>query len=233
MSSSIKTILEVLKEEWDTPGPAPPTPTLPTGTSSKSAVNPNLRRIRLGLSPLLFIETTLMHILSPENRGGRDVCVRAGSGWKSLLSLRKSSPPVDIGRRRSSMAQSNSNDPTFVLAASKDDILVLWEDADVQEVLRRHKIRLEALPGLSVPFFLPSSLYFPPRAVLTYPYSFLNDISRIASLDYQPTDCECLRCPSRWCPRLTSYTADIIRARVRTFGIEEHHFIVEKGEQLI
>lgn len=74
------------------------------------------------------------------------------------------------------------------MAALKDDIIALWEDTGVQEVLKRREIRLEEMPGF-----------------------FMNDIARIAAIDYEPTD------------------ADMMRARVRTLGVEEHHFVIEKG----
>jgi len=40
---------------------------------------------------------------------------------------------------------------------------------------------------------------------------FLNDAARVADLNYEPND------------------ADIVRARVRTFGVEEHKFVMENG----
>ncbi|TRM66827.1 guanine nucleotide binding protein, alpha subunit [Schizophyllum amplum] len=43
------------------------------------------------------------------------------------------------------------------------------------------------------------------------PGFFLSDITRVAAADYEPTD------------------TDIIRARIRTVGVEEHHFVMEKG----
>jgi len=42
-------------------------------------------------------------------------------------------------------------------------------------------------------------------------YSFLNDASRIATNDYQPTD------------------DDVVRARLRTLGVQEHRFVFEQG----
>lgn len=144
--SSIKTILEVLTDEWesiDSEAPASP-------TNQESTLPHNLRRIRLGLSPLLFIETTLTQMLSPEKQSTRDVCVRAGSGWKSMLSLRRESlsSHKDEYGRRGSHTLAAENDPTQVLAASREDIIHLWRDPRVQEVLLKRGIRLEHSPGL-------------------------------------------------------------------------------------
>lgn len=60
--------------------------------------------------------------------------------------------------------------------------------------------------------------------------SFLNDAERIADFNYEPTDgtcrCNCILAHSS----LTDFTlADIVRARVRTFGVEEHKFVFENG----
>lgn len=41
--------------------------------------------------------------------------------------------------------------------------------------------------------------------------SFLNDIERIASSGYEPSD------------------DDIVRARLRTVGVQEHKFVIEEG----
>jgi len=84
----------------------------------------------------------------------------------------------------------NKDDPTLVLAASKDDIISLWEDEAIRAVLRRRGVRLEDSPGF-----------------------FLNDTARIATVDYEPTE------------------EDIVRARLRTFGVEEHRFTQENGSE--
>ena len=56
---------------------------------------------------------------------------------------------------------------------------------------------------------------FPLFRVLTYHniylLSFLDDVERVAAIDYEPSD------------------DDIIRARLRTMGVQEHHFLFERG----
>jgi len=174
---NIKRILEVLTEEWQT----------------TTVVAPNtrdLQRIRLGLSPLLFIETNLTKMISPGEVASqhRDICVRPNGEWKSLIrSRRAGSPPSGVSPDRNYRLQ-NGTDPTSALAALKDDIITLWEDPGVQAVLKKRHVRLEETPGF-----------------------FMNDIARVADINYEPTDC------------------DMMRARVRTLGVEEHHFVIEKG----
>lgn len=147
ISRSIRTILDALKDEYETPGVRPPTPT----ESSLRGPARNLRRIGLGLSPLFFIETNLIKILSPDISDTRELCVRAGSGWKELLGHRgkkAADGQESNGRPRSHTVINNENDPTNVLSAQKGDIIALWEDQTVQDILRKRGIRLEDQPGL-------------------------------------------------------------------------------------
>lgn len=52
---------------------------------------------------------------------------------------------------------------------------------------------------------------FTPCVLLTYSHSFLNDLDRIASWDYTVTD------------------NDIVRARLRTVGIQEYRLLFKTG----
>ncbi|KAI0773014.1 G-protein alpha subunit [Trametes elegans] len=215
----VKRLLEVLQEEWESSlqtttassiakgkGVAGRTPTSPGVRFSTSPLNDHHRRIRMRLSALLPIEEELMKKLLPDSAvPNRDVCVRAGSGWKGVLAAlsantstldipRSPPPPQPLvsamkGGSRPSTANSQGKDnPSAVLAACKDDIVTLWEDTIVQNVLKKHNVRLQDMPGF-----------------------FLNDAGRVAAISYEPTD------------------DDIVRARVRTLGVEEHHFTMESG----
>lgn len=48
------------------------------------------------------------------------------------------------------------DEPTAVLHACRHDIMALWKDPSVKEVLRKKKVRLEEQPGLCVFFFYVS-----------------------------------------------------------------------------
>lgn len=145
-----------------TPVRKPSTPTSLSRASSAfrvptHALNANHQQIRLRLSPLLSMEAALARKLLPENfdpeRPSREICVRANSGWKATLE-RATSPesrsstgsrhirPLTGGDGR------NKDDPTQVLSACKDDIISLWKDPAVKEVLWRNNVRLEDSPGL-------------------------------------------------------------------------------------
>lgn len=148
------------------PTKKPSTPTsLSRSTSSLQAstspLNDNHRRIRMRLSPLLSMEAVLARKLLPENfdpERSREICVRANSGWKITLE-RATSPDsrpgasTNRGNRRTMSRPGtsegrNKDDPTAVLVACKDDIISLWEDPAVRDVLRKHSVRLEDSPGL-------------------------------------------------------------------------------------
>ena len=178
-SRNVKRLLEVLQEEWEsslqttTPasiakgkGVAGRTPSSPGVRFSTSPLTDNHRRIRMRLSALLPIEEELTKKLLPDGgASSRDVCVRAGSGWKGIMTALTANtstilpdvplknPPLVSALKgsasRPSTADSKHKDnPTAVLAACKDDIVTLWEDTIVRSVLKKHNVRLQDMPGL-------------------------------------------------------------------------------------
>ncbi|KAK0229755.1 heterotrimeric GTP-binding alpha subunit [Armillaria nabsnona] len=173
--NSIKIILDALQSEWS------------FDNEASTSLRKEHRLLHLRLSPLLAYETAFNEILSL-NPEARDICVRAGSGWKSTLSGEPPRTSVDGPRSRDLLIK---NDPTQVLEASADDILSLWADPAVQDVLCSREIHLQDSSGF-----------------------FLDDVSRITMRDYMPTE------------------SDIVRARIRTIGVEEHHFVAESGRSL-
>ncbi len=120
------------------------------------------------LSALLPIEDELMKKLLPDTGPNasvpKDICVRAGNGWKGIMAALSTNsstilPDVQLkhpplvsalkGGSRPSTADSKYKDnPSAVLAACKDDIVTLWEDQVVRSVLKKHNIRLQDMPGL-------------------------------------------------------------------------------------
>lgn len=100
----------------------------------------------------------------------------------------------------------NKDDPTLVLAASKDDIISLWEDEAIRGVLKKRGVRLEDSPGF-----------------------FLDDTARIATVDYEPIEGMSYSRISYYSSPSCPLIEDIVRARLRTFGVEEHRFTQENG----
>ncbi|KAG1771924.1 guanine nucleotide binding protein, alpha subunit, partial [Suillus placidus] len=186
---SVKKLLSIVEDELEISGPRSRSPTRSTSLSDHH------RRTQMRLLPLLSMETNLTCQLLPGHYDPLrtpEICVRAGSGWKTVLekvTLEQRVHPT--GQHRPMMSDGRSkDDPTLVLAASKNDIISLWEDEIVREVLKRRGVRLEDSPGFS-----------------------LTDTARIATIDYEPTE------------------ADIVRARLRTFGVEEHRFLQDNGSE--
>ncbi|KAH7925987.1 G-alpha-domain-containing protein [Leucogyrophana mollusca] len=195
---SVKKLLAVIEDELEFAGSrSPRSPSTTSLSSPRSTLSDHHRRIRLRLLPLLSMETNLTRQLLPEHYDpsrSPEICVRAGSGWKSVLERVTEANPLSThtnrpGHPRPTNSEArNKDDPTLVLAASRDDIMSLWEDAAIKDVLKKRGVRLEDTAGF-----------------------FLNDTARIATVDYVPTE------------------ADIVRARLRTFGVEEHRFMMENG----
>lgn len=78
---------------------------------------------------------------------GQEVFVRGISGWKGVLAKgvsRIHSRPTSAG----TTGLETRDDPQEVLHMCRKDIMALWGDPFVREILRRRKIRLEEFPGL-------------------------------------------------------------------------------------
>ncbi|KAI0743434.1 G-alpha-domain-containing protein [Daedaleopsis nitida] len=162
----------------------------------------------------------------------KEFAVTSRSGWKSALNRvrglkgdaasvheEKQGWPRQHSRRHSvSRMISSQESPesevdvehaTDVIASCAEDIYALWTDSVVRAVLDRRGMRPEEGPGLCV--YPP---HLPRASIHTRPPSFLNDVQRIAARDYQPSD------------------HDVVRARLRTMGVQEHRFMFEKGSEV-
>ena len=172
LHSSVKKLLEVLQDETDiVPTPKPLTPSsMRLNSSTRAPTGPltdDHRRIRMRLSPLLSMEATLTQKLLPEyfnpDRSCQEICVRANSGWKTILQRATSPVPMPHSngqsRRPGTSDGRHKDDPTAVLAACKDDIVALWYDPIVRDVLNKHNVRLEDSPGLWVRLLIISSQF--------------------------------------------------------------------------
>lgn len=129
--------------------------------------------LRMRLTPLRHIEALLIAKLIPPSEddaasfvGGssfspyhshrstsverpwrsQEVFVRPGATWKGALakSSRRDGRPTSLG----DTGMATRDEAQQVLHGCSDDIITLWNNRIVREVLRRRKIRLEELPGL-------------------------------------------------------------------------------------
>ncbi|GJJ10737.1 hypothetical protein Clacol_004964 [Clathrus columnatus] len=78
------------------------------------------------------------------------------------------------------------DEPTEVIYHCREEMMALWEDPTVREVLRRRRVRVEEGPGF-----------------------FLDELERVTSAGYVPSD------------------DDILRARLKTVGVTEYRFDME------
>ncbi|KAF9222212.1 G-alpha-domain-containing protein [Gyrodon lividus] len=204
--------------------------------------------LRLRLLPLLSVETNLARQLLPEGDvtpsaspsnsgagwakwasggtfeskpgfglGGGELCVRAGGAWKSVLERVAGAGLPGSDTRRPSITDKSKSpsrhiDPTSALASSG-----------------KHTTRT-ARPHPSDPTPLLEALASDIHILWTDPAVqallkrrgvrmedgagfFLNDIMRIGKSGWKPA------------------VDDIVRARLRTFGVEEHRFFMENGSE--
>ncbi|KAG8761094.1 hypothetical protein FRC14_007875 [Serendipita sp. 396] len=87
-----------------------------------------------------------------------------------------------------SIDNSDPNDPRRLIGSCRQDMINLWNDPAVKEILIRRKVKWLEWPGF-----------------------FLNDIERVTSEDYIPTD------------------DDVVRARLKTMGISDYSFEIDRG----
>jgi guanine nucleotide-binding protein alpha-1 subunit len=95
---------------------------------------------------------------------------------------------------------------------SRDDIDALWGDDEVRAALEARGLRLEDQSGLWVfkEFLLSFSISLP-DPFFSLLRSFLDDLHLIAHRGYEPTD------------------EDVVRARLRTLGVQEYRFLLDAG----
>jgi guanine nucleotide-binding protein alpha-1 subunit len=100
------------------------------------------------------------------------------------------------------------DEATEVVTQCAEDMKSLWQDSVVRLMLAKRGVSMETSAGLCVPNSFFSYSWF---NLLFFWISFLNDIERIATRSYVPSD------------------DDVIHARLKTVGIQEHELIVGNG----
>ena len=190
---------------------------LENATKTETANRVNLLRMRL--SPLRRVQRDLeLHLGLAEGyemyaaadagifRRPAEVCLHSQSGWAAALGLARQKTRCQ-GRR------SLAEEALEVILMSRDDIAALWGDDDVRAALEVRGLRLEDKSGLWVlkRLFPSHSDPFSEGFLSSVLRSFLDDLYRIAHRGYEPTD------------------EDVVRARLRTVGVQEYRFMLETG----
>ena len=135
-------MMEVLQEEYESESRDDSHP------SSPPPLLRDFRRIRLTFSPLFLIESNLLKLLAPGCSDSRDIVMRAGDKWKTLVHERHSTQEGSL-----ELGLDGQNDPTSVLAAQKEDIIGLWTNRGLQAILERRRPKFEYSSGLLSQFF--------------------------------------------------------------------------------
>ncbi len=124
-----------------------------TWTTQRAASSPRLR--------LPFLSSLLWTATCPPRARSRSPCVlrRRGSSSCGLeaihLCCEAGFEGNDGCRRRKGL-----DEPTVVLSACREDVVALWCDNVVREILKRKGVDVEHIPGSYVPNTIVSSLVY-------------------------------------------------------------------------
>ncbi|KAJ3822745.1 guanine nucleotide binding protein, alpha subunit [Lentinula raphanica] len=116
---------------------------------------------------------------------GEEVVVR-GLRWREFLTYGRTRNVSGKTRASFELQEAAEGGATEILAGCKEDMKMLWTSGIVRSVLKKRNIEMENNAGF-----------------------FLNDIDRIASLSYIPSD------------------DDVVRSRLRTVGVQEYRIFVD------
>ncbi|KXN90120.1 Guanine nucleotide-binding protein alpha-4 subunit [Leucoagaricus sp. SymC.cos] len=221
VTRSIRLILEAMTETQLPPGDSS-RPNSPSPPADLPALSPEHLRLKMRLLPLQQVEENLLRRLSSagsseieathlspvtnlpySGRAGKakEVTVNSTSQWKGAFSrlLSNARSSFESG---ADINFSDPNDPGVVLHACAEDMILLWNDPTIKQLLSARKQRLEDMAGF-----------------------FLDSLERVTSLRYVPTD-------GKWIDLFMGQLKDILRARLKTIGVSEHRFTLKAGNML-
>ncbi|EMD34878.1 hypothetical protein CERSUDRAFT_117074 [Gelatoporia subvermispora B] len=222
---SIRLILEAISEAqaqlYAGTGASPPiSPVSAHDDSDDPAAAPPVLtadhlKLKMRLSPLLQVESALVRKLTPAGSAereatqlahahaaqpelaaavaaarAREVAVNSQFAWKGMFSRLVTNPRGSF--ESDAIDWDDPEDPGRILYACRDDMIALWHDETIRQLLRGRRVRLQDSPGF-----------------------FLDDLDRITSPRYVPTD------------------DDILRARLKTLGVSEYRFTIREGRMPI
>lgn len=154
-------------------------------------------RIKQRLSPLLEIEKNLIRQLSPVSSRRKsldhsglalnEVAVNSATTWKECFQKLMKSERESFDSE-TVVNWDDPNDPGRVLHACSEDMIRLWNDDVIQELLTKLGLRMREQAGF-----------------------FLDGLERVTTPRYLPSD------------------DDILRARLKTMGVTEHHFTIRQN----
>ena len=147
----------------------------------------------------------------PESSGSprrhTEFSVSVHNHWKARLSGKEDFKKGEFRRVVERKSIQDLHGATEILYRCGSDIKQLWADDVVQQVLKGSKAQLQHSSGLYV-----NDALCHPGYRLTRISSFMDDIDRVVARDYEPSD------------------QDVVKARLRTVGVQEYHFSIPGGE---
>lgn len=157
---SVRLIINALAEaEAAASSPLPPDPEDPV----YPALTPELLTLKMRLLPLQQVEEALLGKLSPSARFNKaysaspdpqkpqEVSINSTTPWKGAFNRLMNNVRSSVDGPEVDEPQ-DSRDARQLLHACSEDIIRLWNDPTVKEVLRAHRLRLEDMAGLCVVF---------------------------------------------------------------------------------
>ncbi|KAI0088998.1 G-alpha-domain-containing protein [Irpex rosettiformis] len=174
---SIRLILDTISDVRRHELPFSSTSAASSGSDDESVRLPfHLETITMRLLPLRHIEALLIAKLVPPNE---DEATHLGLGmgvgtgvvhgyYRNQREIFVRPGATNTGGRPQSAGtcgQETADESQAVLNQCREDMIALWNDPTVRDVLRKRKVRLEESPGF-----------------------YLNDLARLTALDYCPSD---------------------------------------------
>ncbi|KAH9485212.1 Guanine nucleotide-binding protein alpha-4 subunit [Psilocybe cubensis] len=197
---SVRLILDTITEAQAASNPSSPSsamlaiPRQRTESIESGSVqirfNPELLKLKMRLLPLQQVEEALLRKMTPagsaefeathlspatnlpySSRAGKfkEIAINSTAQWKGAFGRLMATARASMDSA-ADIDFEDPKDPGVILHACAEDIIQLWNDPTVKELLKAKKIRLESMAGF-----------------------FLDSIPRITALRYVPTDDDILR----------------------------------------
>ncbi|KAJ3971688.1 guanine nucleotide binding protein, alpha subunit [Lentinula raphanica] len=198
VARSIRIIIDAMSRAQQASSSAPSSPVTPSSLDDVSipeAENEQLPtltaehlKLKMRLSPLLQVEESLWRRLSPSTAvqietshlssitnvplptRPKEVYVQSTMPWKSTFSRLMSTSSRDSSESDTGIDFDDPKDPGVILNNCAEDMIKLWHDPTIRELLSALRIRLEDTPGF-----------------------FLDDLERITASRYVPSDDDILK----------------------------------------
>jgi hypothetical protein len=199
------------------------------------ALTPELLTLKMRLLPLQQVEEALLGKLTPGAKLSKaytampddspspsstlqEVSVHSAAPWKGAFSRLMNNVRSSVDGPEVNEPQ-DSRDARQLLHACSEDMIRLWNDPTVKEVLKAHRLRLEDMAGLCVAAFYSTAYYDRPAPPLQLPrLNRARDSALVRTHGWYACFATALTLRLLTSP---SQLDDILKARLKTLG--SHH----------